>query len=81
MPDPTLRFLRLWQTIGTVLIGFVVYLSLTPHPIEVPVEHDGKYGHGLAHATMIFWFAQLDARQRTRLAYAIGLVAAGAALE
>jgi VanZ family protein len=81
VPDPTLRFLRLWQTIGALLIGFVVYLSLTPHPIEVPVEHGDKYGHILAYATLMFWFAQIYPEQPARIGWAIGFVAMGIGLE
>src|SRR5437867_946801 len=76
-----LRFLRLWQTIGVLLIGFVVYLSLTPYPIEVPVEHGDKYGHILAYSTLMFWFAQIYPRQRARVAWAAAFVTMGIGLE
>ena len=53
--EAPLRFLRLWQTLGVLLIGFVVYLSLMPDPIQVPVEQGDKYGHILAsgHADVL----------------------------
>jgi VanZ family protein len=81
LPDPALRFLRLWQAIGVLLIGFVVYLSLTPHPIEVPVKHGDKYGHVLAYATLMFWFAQIYLGRHARIGWAIGFVAMGVGLE
>ena len=81
MPDPELRLLRLWQAIGIALIGLVVYLSLTPRPIEVPVEHGDKYGHILAYGTLMLWFAQIYLTQRARIGWAIGLVAMGIGLE
>jgi len=81
MDDPTLRFLGLWQTIGALLIGLVVYLSLTPHPVEVPVEQGDKYGHVLAYATLMFWFAQIYRWWHMRMAWATGFVAMGIGLE
>jgi VanZ family protein len=59
----------------------VIWLSLTPQPIEIPVEHGDKIGHLAAYATLMFWFAQLDTRYRMRVAYAIGFVLLGVALE
>src|SRR5689334_11771006 len=59
MLDPPLRHLRFWQAIGFALIAFVIYESLTPHPVEVPLEQGDKYGHVLAYATLMAWFAQI----------------------
>ena len=75
----TLR--RAWRVVGVGLILFVIWASLTPHPISIPVEQGDKVGHFAAYGTLMFWFAQLDARQRTRMAYAIAFVALGIALE
>jgi hypothetical protein len=82
MMDRPLRFLRLWQTIGVLLIGLVIYLSLTPYPIEVmPGEQGDKYDHVLAYATLMFWFAQIHAESRARFGLALGFVAMGVGLE
>ena len=75
----TLR--RVWFAIGVGLILLVIWLSLTPHPIETPLEHGDKFGHLAAYGTLMVWFAQLDARQRTRIGYAVGFIALGIALE
>jgi len=79
--EAPLRFLRLWQTLGVLLIGFAVYLSLMPDPIQVPVEQGDKYGHMLAYATLMFWFAQIYPGQRVRMAWAVAFVALGIELE
>jgi hypothetical protein len=76
-----LRFHRLWMTIGAVLIGVVVYLSLTPNPVEVPVAQGDKLGHGLAYATLMYWFAQIHRAANLRSVYAISFVAMGIGLE
>ena len=70
-----------WRAIGFGLVAIVIWLSLMPHPIQIPVEQGDKLGHFGAYATLMFWFAQLDTRHRKRLAYAIGFVALGVALE
>jgi VanZ family protein len=81
VPDAALRFLRLWQVIGISLIGLVVYLSLAPSPIELAVEYGDKYGHFLAYATLMYWFAQIYPAQRARMAWAAAFIAMGIGLE
>ena len=81
MPVRSIALRRVWRAIGIGLIVVVIWLSLTPHPVEIPVEQGDKLGHFAAYGTLMFWFAQLDARERTRLGYAIGFVALGVALE
>jgi hypothetical protein len=76
--DSTLRFLRLWQVVGVLLIGLVIYLSLTPYPIDgIPVENGDKYDHLLAYATLMFWFAQIHEQSRVRLCLALALIGMG----
>jgi VanZ family protein len=72
---------RIWRAIGFGLVVLVVWLSLTPQPIEIPVEQGDKLGHITAYATLMFWFAQLDTRHRMRVGYAIGFVTLGVAME
>jgi len=72
---------RIWRAIGVGLVLLVIWLSLTPYPIEIPVEQGDKLGHLAAYGTLMFWFANLDARLRQRLGYATAFVALGIALE
>jgi VanZ family protein len=81
MPVHPTAIRRVWRAIGFGLVMLVIWLSLTPHPIEIPVEQGDKLGHIAAYATLMFWFAQLDTRHRMRVAYAIGFVTLGVALE
>src|SRR6266550_4701679 len=81
MPIQAAAVRRVWRTVGFGLIALVIWLSLTPQPIEIPVKNGDKLGHVAAYATLMFWFAQLDTRHRMRLAYAIGFVMLGVALE
>jgi VanZ family protein len=77
----SLQFRRLWQAVGVILIGCVIYQSLTPNPIAIPASQGDKYGHVLAYATLMFWFAQLHYGVRARLGWAIAFIAMGIALE
>ena len=66
--------------IGGLLIAAVIYLSLTPHPIEIDMEHGDKLGHFLAYFTLMIWFAQLYQR-RSHVRWGLGFIALGIALE
>ena len=81
MPVQPTAVRRVWRAIGFGLVVFVIWLSLTPQPIEIPVEQGDKLGHIAAYGTLMVWFAQLDTRHRVRMAYAIGFVMLGVALE
>jgi VanZ family protein len=78
-PSTTVR--RVWRAVGFGLVMLVIWLSLTPHPVHIPVANGDKLGHFAAFATLMFWFAQLETGHRARVAYAIGFVALGVALE
>ncbi len=55
-----LTWFSLWFAVGCGLVGLVVYLSLTPDPIQTPgIEFGDKIGHYLAYFSLVFWFSQL----------------------
>jgi VanZ family protein len=66
---------------GWALVLAIVYLSLTPHPIEIQVEEGDKMGHLLAYGTLMLWFAQLYDTTKARCLLAVGCVALGVGLE
>lgn len=76
-----LQHRRFWLILGLMLVLLVIYLSLTPNPIQVPVEEGDKLGHVLAYGTLMIWFANLYASTAKRAAFALGFVATGVALE
>jgi VanZ family protein len=76
-----MRLHRPWQLIGWMLVVLVVYLSLTPAPIEFPVEDGDRYEHALAYATLMFWFAHLHDGFRARVGLALAFIAMGVGLE
>jgi VanZ family protein len=72
---------RLRLCLGFLLVAAVVYLSLTPHPIEVPVEQGDKYGHIVAYSTLMIWFATIYHAVRERIGLAVAFILLGIALE
>ena len=81
MPLRRVILRRIWRIVGTGLIAFVIWASLTPQPVAIPVENGDKLGHFAAYGTLMFWFAQLDARRRSRVMYALAFVVLGVSLE
>ena len=67
--------------IGWALVAIIWWLSLTPQPPHIDFEQSDKVGHFLAYGGTMFWFCLLYRVPRTRLLYAIGLIAMGVAIE
>ena len=81
-PDDALKKIRrLWIVLGWALVSAVVFLSLTPAPIQLPVGNGDKYSHAIAYFSLMSWFANLYETAATRAAYAIGFIALAIALE
>lgn len=59
----------------------MIYLSLTPHPLDVPSAFGMKTGHILAYAWLMFWFSQIYPRSMARVVLAAAFIALGIALE
>ena len=81
MVEASLRFLLLWRVIGLLLVALVIYESLCQHPVEITLDSGDGYGHGMAYATLMFWFAQLSYRRGARIALAVLLMMLGVGLE
>ncbi|NBQ40445.1 MAG: VanZ family protein [Alphaproteobacteria bacterium] len=64
-----------------MLVFFVIYLSLTPAPIEMPTEQGDKFGHAIAYAAIMSWFANVYGAPVRRVHFAIGFIALGICLE
>jgi VanZ family protein len=77
-----LKYHRLWLAAGGLMVGMVVYLSLTPQP-PVPLTFDNadKFEHVLAYASLSYWFCQLYTTGWARLAVITALIGLGVGLE
>ncbi|MGY6215906.1 VanZ family protein [Methylolobus aquaticus] len=73
-PRTRLRFPRLWQGVGWVMVVVVMWLSLTPHPPQPPslLAWD-KAQHLTAYAGLMFWFRQAFAPHWRWPAFLLGL--------
>ena len=77
----TLKYRPLWLAIGWGLVALVIYLSLTPQPVELRVSHGDKYMHSLAYFVLMGWFQQLYPGRLSRLLLLTLFVAMGIGLE
>lgn len=76
-----MRLRKLWLAIGYALIALIIFLSLMPSPPALDTDHGDKLGHLLAYGTLMFWFCQIHATRRSRIAHAVAFAALGVALE
>ena len=76
-----MKLRALWLAIGWGLVATIVWLSVTPRPPDIGIEHGDKLGHFAAYGAVMFWFCQLYPRLAARAAYAAGFIAMGVALE
>jgi len=71
-----------WLAGGWLLVGLVVYLSLTPHPPEpMSFANADKLEHGFAYASLALWFCQIYLQARQRAVVVAVLVALGIVIE
>lgn len=76
-----LRHRTAWIALGMTFVILVIYLSVTPNPLDVPKLGGLKTGHIMAYAWLMFWFAQIYRGTKQRLVVAVALVAMGIGLE
>ena len=78
----SLTLSRFWLGIGWLLVGLVLYLSLTPHP-PAPLAFDNadKLEHACAYAALSFWFCQFYRKKWSRVRVMIALLVLGIAIE
>jgi VanZ family protein len=77
-----LNYRRTWLTGGWLLIGLVVYLSLTPHPLNLFSFPDSdKLEHFMAYGSMALWFCQIYLSMRSRMIVLVALIGLGVGLE
>ena len=76
-----LKFRRLWITCGLGFVLLVVYLSLTPDPLDIGQPDGLKLNHMIAYAWLMIWFGQIYRRMGSRLLLAAAFCGLGVALE
>jgi hypothetical protein len=76
-----MRYMKLWLHCGVGFILLVVYLSLTPAPLDAGEVGEVKVGHFLAYGWLMFWFCQVYRGRAMRFSTAAALVLLGVMLE
>jgi VanZ family protein len=76
-----LRYFILWRALGWLAVVVVIYLSLTSHPITVPLRYGDKFGHLLAYGVLMSWFVQLYQRRGMLLLHALLFIVTGVVME
>ncbi|MBA2351084.1 MAG: VanZ family protein [Burkholderiales bacterium] len=77
-----LNYRKLWLALGWLLVGVVVYASLTSStPETLPFDDADKFGHLLAYAVLMGWFCQLFWSISDRLKLAAAFAVMGISLE
>jgi VanZ family protein len=66
---------------GWAWAAAIVWLSLTPAPPGVDVQHADKVGHLAAYGALTFWFGLLYVERNARIGYAAAFIAMGIGLE
>lgn len=77
-----LRYRLAWLTGGWLLVGLVIYLSLTPHPPEPLSFHNvDKFEHAFAYGSLALWFCQIYLSARSHMIAVVLLIGMGIGLE
>ena len=76
----SLRFAKLWSTLGWLLVAGVIVGSLMPGPAVPAVGIDDKLMHAAAYFLLMVWFAGFYRRDRY-LTIAAALAALGIGLD
>ena len=70
-----------WIAIGWLGVGLLLYLSLTPKPIDISIDHGDKIGHLFAYAFLTIWWMQLHSDVKQQYLLALILINLGIAIE
>ncbi len=73
-----LRYVKLWHLIGALMIAFIFYMSLTPHPIQLSVQGSDKLYHFSGYFGVMAWYAQLLKRRSIAI---VAFIVMGISLE
>jgi len=76
-----LKFRRLWIIGGFGFVLLVIYLSLTPDPVDIGQPEGMKLDHMIAYAWLMLWFGQIYRTTASRLLLATAFCGLGVALE
>ena len=76
-----LRFFILWWLIGLAMWVFIIYASLTSHPVTISGRFSDKILHFSGYLGVTVWFSQLYLRSKIRLKQLVIFAMLGVLLE
>ena len=77
-----LRFFTVWWLVGMAMWVFIIYSSLTPHPVTFSeFKFSDKVLHFTGYFVVTAWFSQLYLRSNFRSKQLLGFVLLGILLE
>ena len=77
-----LRYIKLWLTIGFLLVGMVCFFTLTPSPPDMgDFPESDKIGHLVAYSAIMLWFGFIYLRGKQYLRVGLAFIVMGIALE
>lgn len=76
-----LQLKPLWLSVGFLLMGFVVYESISFDTVEVNIAYFDKYAHVMAYFLLMGWFVQIYQSTRVKIILALLFVGMGVAIE
>lgn len=76
-----LHYKNIWLLIGYAMVAFIIFETLTPSPVGVPMNISDKLLHMTGYFVLMAWFAQIYHQHRSRLRLMAAFVAMGIMLE
>ena len=78
----TLKFAKIWLTLGWSLVAVIVFLSLWPSPPQpLEFEQSDKLYHIITYMTLMLWFASIYPQKSSQLQFSLGFFIMGVCLE
>jgi len=76
------RYAKVWLTLGWLLVGVILFLSLWPKPPQpLEFEQSDKLYHVIAYMTLMLWFANIYPQRSSQLQLSLGFFVMGVCLE
>ena len=77
-----LKFFKLWFTLGWLLVGLVIFFSLSPSQQDATLfSHSDKFLHIFSYAFIMFYFGCIYLPERTYRRLGVGFILMGFVLE
>lgn len=79
--NSSLKFKRLWLSIGYLLVVFVIYSSLSTSDVVLEISLSDKLMHTLAYFGLMGWFMQIYRSRYAGVLLAVLFIAMGISME